>query len=465
MNKLSLRIEFMSMTHEKFEELMTLKRCFKTAKIFVCCELESRHMQVIEKYGERLTNLELKYCQRTDVAKILEKMPKLETLVIKIGKHEEFVAKPSKAPVLLAKLQKLTVVNDLDEFLPIKAPMLLNFRHEAFYDFFHGSTPGIFENFLKSTPKLESLHLKQIDALGKIGSSVPYQLKKLVIESFIYLTDDIEQFLLSQAATVETLEAYCEDFKFFEIVFTKFKRLKSLKTDLFIFDASEEFLEQFQPMPLLKELSHSIGDGLKNTCCLSEPSICAILKNCPALEKLDIHEKLSPFFKRYFSPTGDKEIIADNLDFIADNNRKLRFLSIRSINSVKSSEARFECLQHLELDTVDDVAHLIAFLKENLTIETLVVRIRWHFLNHPENLDALIELTNIKHVELRAANRLSDKIFDVIKKRLGTCGKVNFDSDLLQIDITIETQQKGFKRRRSYSLKSNEDWPIAVTDL
>lgn len=383
------------MSDEKFEELLSLKRHFMSSKIIFLENDESKLVEVAKRFGKWLKNLKLTYDDWTaeTAVKIFENMPELEEL--EIYSRDRKVADLSTGLVLLKNLKKLH--GDWNVLTLIEAPMLEELN--AF-----GQTSDLnstkIEEFLKVSPKLQTLKVDH-NFLADLGHSLPFRLKILETNGgYFHLSDNIKRFLLSQAATLKTLEANSDDSEFLEIVFTKFKQLKKLTTDFSTLMASDEFYENLEPMPLLKEITSLNGFS-------SETAMKAVLKNCPELEKLEI-----------FGNT----LSHDHLELIASHNKKLKFLSTSSIGH---SSATFQHLQSLELTNVKNADHLLAFLKQNPTVEILVVRNQFDLRDKINFLIDLISETNLKQATIRSQK--DDEVCNSIMGRFETSKKITLE--------------------------------------
>lgn len=449
MNKFVLKIKAPEvLTGDRvYKELMSLQRHFTKADIEVKnAAEESKLMQVIERFGKRLRDVKLKHYNWpvATTAKVLEKMPELEELEIDfitgILSSKSEVGDVSSGTVFLKKLKKLTVGEDWGVFALIKAPMLLKLRVEG--DSRKDHIPPNFEDFLRNSPKIESLHIEGEKFPEEIGSIFPYQLKELELCWFDEITDKIKGFLQSQAPTVEKLRV-ASNSSVLEIVLPMFKRLTSL--EVLGLDASEEFYKHLKPMPLLTDLVSDCGFP-------SEAALRAFLGNCPELKSLDISDDLVHDHAGFSS---------DTLEFIAGNNKKLELLNMNSFESSSPCSYKFEHLQALALKTTGNAEFLRGFLEANPTIETLYFFFPDYLSGDYENIADLVGLPNVKRVEIGAdcyePEDLQDIYEHMVKKFTKTSTKVELGitSEYEQaVIITKEAQTKGTKRRRSSSIES-----------
>lgn len=363
--------------NKKFHQLMSLRRRYRSAEIIDIRISNIRRISP-KNFGPRMFQL-------------LQHWPELEELTIDNGLIDDLVPQ-----VNLKKLKKLAVNGDWSSFQLIRAPALTELDAQyCWSDRYLGS----FESFLKASPKLESLKVFMFDLFERMQPGFPFRLKKLVCWSRLFNYHDLREnariFLLSQAATVETLVAFHDDSEFHEIVLTTFKRLQFLKSDLEKLIASEEFYRNLKPFPVMKEIICIEGFS-------SKTALQAVLGNCPKLVRLQ---------------ADNCQYLSNNLEFIAEHNRNLEHLGIRTI---KAPIAKFSHLRALSVREVEDADRLIAFLKTNPTIETLCIQELREGIFSSNALDVLINESGLKYVEIDGFYAALLKIFDKIKSGFGT---------------------------------------------
>lgn len=422
---------------ESSDKQRSLERHFTTAEVIVQnhCE-ENRLLDVLELYGGKFLNLKIIIESRIKsrkLLKILLRVPQLEKLTLQLHKYCGKLYPKKIAPedrVTLKKLKKLEV-GDWNLLKMIEAPLLMELE-TSFADKNYDSER--FGSFLKSSPKLVSLKVmkaeyKGMSFLNEISPGFPFQLKNFSCDGAAKITENIREFLLSQAATIEALEARGLDLEFHEIVLTNFKRLRSLKSNML--GASGEFFLSFEPLPLLKEFTST--DYFS-----SEDAMRAVLGKYPELTKL--------------SCVNDGKI-PDYLDFIADTNEKLEVLDIFTIREMNVSDqwindiysdirltnARFPCLTELSIQQIENGETFMAFLYGHPTIKTLRIReLNGAFKDC--NVPLFIEQTNLKHVCLGASDDSDsfseiEEIYDWFKR----CGTGNCET--LELHMTWETEE------------------------
>lgn len=382
---------------EKFQKIMSLKRHFKNVSVDVLNGVEiddSANVQLMSVIGLHVTNLircdiQISFMPSEVIMKLLEQLPDLEELALNIRHITEYPS-VSIEPVTLKKLKKLRVSQAWNVLQFLNAPSLVDL--EA-----HGSvnklTTKSLELFLKASTKIESL-LVDLSIFDEIDYDLSFKLKNLVCLNFVVkYGENVEKFLLSQAATIEKFEAACESSELHEIVFTKFRRLKIIKLSFYCLSVS--ICRQLKPLLLVTEVECSEGF-------ISEAAMQAVLGNCPELVKLKYQQNRD---------------IPNYLNFIAQHNRKLEVLWIPTISA---ESTRFECLKELILEIIEEDGRLIAFLERNLTIETL------HIRNLRENdigircFDILIHGTGLKHVQIIGSDLAVDDVYERIKQGFGT---------------------------------------------
>lgn len=403
MNKLVLKLESDVLSPNgdisNFNQLMSLQRHFTDLDISIIENfVKSRLTDVVERYGSNILNFKLESAvlDLKVISEILTHVPELEELSLDFwvpyNRREMPVADNSVGTLTMKHLKKLAIDEDWNVFQLLEAPALVELETRGSVKNFNAKS---FERFLKACPLLESLEV-YVDLFGKMEPGFPFHLKKLTTSyNSFRLNDNIKKFLLSQAASLETLEADCDDSEFHEIVLTRFKRLRTLKSNLSKLTAPPEFYQKLQPLPLMKELASFSGFP-------SEIAAQAILRNCPALVKLECY--------------GDK-ILPNQLDFIADHNKSLEVLKI---STIRDTAARFQCLKSLTVSRVENAEHLVAFLKANPTIETFEIRYLDEDDVSSEALGALINETSLKHVEIEGEDSAINEVYKKIKSGFGT---------------------------------------------
>lgn len=148
-----------------------------------------------------------------------------------------------------------------------------------------------------------------------------------------------------------------------------------LDSNLHKLNASKEFYKNLQPLRRLTELTSREGFS-------SDTATRAVLRNCPNLLVLECF---------------NGKDLPNHLDFIADHNRKLESLEIFTI---RATDAKFQFLEKVRLNEVENAHHLVAFLKANPTIETLLIRNLEEGRLIGPSLNALINETSLKFVEM-----------------------------------------------------------------
>lgn len=375
---------------DRFRELMTLERHFTSAGIYIpenC--LKSRLTDVVERFGKRLTKLELESEILTahEMLRLLKVIPELQELYLSLGNPED-CTEDFQGSVQLKKLEKLTLVDDSRVLRFIKAPKLVYLEVEG-----KNFNQQIFESFLKACPHLETLKA----GFEITTSDFPFQLKALSCsQTFINCNEIMKNFFLSQAKSLKTLEASCADSEFLEMVLTNFKHLNILKSQFEYFDAPQDFYRKLKPLPLLTEV---VSYGYFS----SATAIRAVLGICPELVTLGCFTD---------------EDVPNHLDFIANTNEKLEFLTVSTIRA--TTNARFPCLKTLTMERIQDEDHLTAFLKANPTIETLCIREVYEFKLTRQTLDILMNKTGLKHVKINESDEFTvDTVYNKIKKKFG----------------------------------------------
>lgn len=396
---------------------MSLERNFTRATFLVeGYNGDSLLLDVAKRLGITIVDLDLIYsaknfyegCNSQMPLKILQNMPQLEKLKLDVW---DFRSPPSKTPmesVTLRKLKKLELEGSGRFFPLIEAPMLTELKADGDEKYFVSKH---FVRLLKNSPELKSLAIK-LDLLEKFDAGFPFQLKKLFGFYPVKLTDKVKKFLMSQAATIETLEVHFLTPELIEFVFTNFKRLRIFKTDFENLEASALFNRNFKPMPLLTELSSDFGFS-------SQMATRAVLGNCPALVKLECQFD---------------NVLPNYIQFIADQNRNMEVLTI---STIRAPRAKFQHLKELILRTVENTEHLIAFLNMNPSIETLEI-CQWYAKDFDMNdVCSLIRKTRLKLVKMSGSEPEIKEVLNKIMDEFRKCKiKLMHSWGLLHIDIS-----------------------------
>lgn len=379
----------------RFQQLMTLRRPFTDLKIYLCENyVRSRLTDVVERYGRNVINfsLESELLPLDVLLEILQHFPELEKLTLDFwmpyDREIRPVADDSLSAVTLKKL-KTIVVEDWNVFQLIWAPALVEIEIRG--SLTHPDIKKL-ENFLKASPCLESVKM-YMEYFGHMEPNFPFRLKTIVCTSHnsFEWNKNLKKFFLSQAGSVETLEAACDDPEFHELVLANCQKLRRLQSNLHKLVDSPSFTRNMKPMPFLREIKSFFGFA-------SEAVLRAVLGNCPELVKLEC--------------PGDQNF-PNHLDFVAEFNRKLELLSI---STVKATSARFQCLKSLVVSQVEDADQLIAFLKENPTIDTFEIR----YLDEEEmgidSITALINETSLIYVQIEGDDTAINRVYQVVKE-------------------------------------------------
>lgn len=258
----------------------------------------------------------------------------------------------------------------------------------------HNFNPESFENFLKACPQLNIL-VVDLALFGRISSAFPFKLKLIYspCKSFT-LNENIKNFMLSQAASVESLDVKSDDSEFHEIVFSKFTQLKLFHSSMDKLTASADFYRSLKPLPFLEDIKCNRGFSSVN-------ALRAVLGNCPEVHTITCRE------------CND---LLNHLDFIAEHNKKLEILTITTIGA---TNAIFPCLNNLKLMEVVNADNLVGFLRNNPTIKRLGMR--WLDGHHLEGdlLGFLMNETNLKRVIITCDAFTIQQVYEAIKCEFG----------------------------------------------
>lgn len=402
MKKFVLKIEedvFSPYTDEKcddFTQIMKLKRNFVDLDIRTDLHfVETRLLKVVEHFGEYLALFRLESATLTleVLWKILKNMLNLQELDVDICDEQKLIENNSLEILTMKKLKKMTVTERWNAFQILRAPSLVSLKTGRSANNFN---PKSFEGFLQACPQLESIEVG-LELFGEMEntSGFPFNLKEIIGSNDPFqFNEKIKKFLLSQAATVETLQGNCNESEFHEMVLLKFKRLHILNSNLSKLEASSDLCRKLQPLPLMTEIISYCGFS-------SESAMQAVLGNCPALSNLQCCDNITP----------------KQLDFIANYNKKLEYLMI---STIKDTRAKFPLLKLLRLERVSIANDLIVFLKVNKTIKFLNIEsLNDHNLSS-ENLDFLINETKLEHIEIQGSEPVLNKVYNKIKSGFGT---------------------------------------------
>lgn len=292
--------------------------------------------------------------------------------------HDLFCFSDSVENVTLRRLKKLEIRGNWNVLQLVEAPSLedLSLKKEVPHVYYE-----CVNDFLKASTKLRRLEIS-LDCLNALDATFSFQLKTISIESYYCHSQEINEkvmnFFLEQAPTLETLQIRksFRDSKFYEMVLTKCSKLK--------------------PLPQMRELVPSVS-------LLNVKTMRAILRNCSQLVKL-----ASPY----------DHSLPSNLDFIAENCKNLEVLEI---SKVESTTARFQRLKTLTIHEIKEIDDLIAFLKANPNVKSLIFKTDEERRISETALKNLINGTDLKKIEISNncmygfREGLYRKMYDVLK--------------------------------------------------
>lgn len=377
---------------EKFKELMKLEKHFRTIDIKSYEDSKkSQLMSVIDKHGVGLIScrLNVHFLRSQVLLNLLRLSPDLEELSLYIRDQIDctYISTQEKS---LKKLTKMEICGDLRAFQFFEAPELEELKVDPLYK---ELDVEYLEIFLKASNKLKLLEM-DYSAFNSMNSTFNFKLKRIICKSGIRFEENCKNFFLSQAETVEKLEARSNNPEFYEMVFTKFKKLRNLKTNFNSVIMPSEFSLKMKLLPSLKEI-----ETVKFF--TPDSAVRAFFKNLPELV----------MFKCHFDTN-----LPNHLDFIAAHNMKLEDLTITTI---RATEAKFQHLKKFSLSYIEDFGSLVAFLKANPTVEFFRSSLT-ELDVECEHLGTLINETSIKHVYIHGYTPAKTAFYEKIKNGSGT---------------------------------------------
>lgn len=424
---------------ENLEEILSINRKFQTILIALdefnlpkAVEKEAKAiLQVMSRHGSQVRLLDLSNVHLDcpdDFGVIVRSVPLLEKLKVLDLSFAKSEHEANIAPVLLKCLRSVRISEKSDStiFKYFTAPHItsLDLLGSFSNDFAHTM------KFLKSGHHLESMELGKFAFLkffhteSKISD---LKLKKMSLLTSIFaevvstqVGENLDEFLKSQATTLEYLQLDWASREVLKTIFTRLKQLKILHADLQFLPADKEFYEALKPMASLEEIYSEYEFP-------NEVAAEGILGNCPNLAFLTV-------------PNDMKATAL--LPFIAVNNPKLKKLSIHSMTAQMEPEVKFHSLSELSVFFVDNLTFVTAFIANNPSIETLNAECVVGETLNVEALKALTNQPNLKHLKFGGWFETLKKIYDVIKidyKNLKSLElRVSYRSDMRRPTLCFE---------------------------
>ncbi|KAJ6648533.1 hypothetical protein Bhyg_03763 [Pseudolycoriella hygida] len=356
----------------RFHKIMSLTRRFQSITLRLS-EYEPNKkwtenvinslVQVAVRHGpiRKLVLSKAEIKNSSDFYRILSSMPLLNEVVlneVKVDKVDDFTGGNE---AFLSKLNKLTISdsdwNIFKFFISTPIRELQIFNDLYFKDIPH---PKNYMRFLQAFQQLESIELDKtsytIMFRTTLDDAICLKLKRLKYSPFFRSYDNnvarnFGTFLETQASSLTELDLNYVHPTIIKIIFTKLKVLEKLRINPMMLPIQSSFYASFKKMPKLKELI--LFDNIQ-----SELAVKQILANCANLET--------------FSASWDTYGFLDNIvNFMAANNPAVKSLSLVSLPKIISPELKFSHLKFLHVEMCDNFEHLLQFLDNNPTVETV----------------------------------------------------------------------------------------------
>lgn len=393
---------------ENIEEVLSLTRKFR--------EIHVRNLngpQAVEEETEALVEVsarlgslvrilhidDVRMDKIDDFTDFLRNFPMLEKLKINKLTFAKCISDDPLEPVVLQCLTSLQVsTSDSTLFNYIIVPKLTSFDVQGYMK----NCSEDVANFIKSTPKLESLKTDHFAFVRIVKQQAEYQtlkLKSLFVDSQflqIFFRDKFEeefcQFLKAQSDSLQQLRLVKFPIGTWKTIFPWLHSLKMLHIDFRELPTNKEFYMDLQPNKSLREIvaTHEFPNLIAAE---------AILRKCPNLES--------------FTRLSTWEETSELLPLLATYNRKLKKLIISTVKA--QPVVQFKALTALNLSDVDDLSQVTSFIENNPSIEALTTGKLIDF--NPDDFKALISQPNLKHLKFTGYEKFSEakKIYDIVK--------------------------------------------------
>lgn len=396
---------------EKFEEIMGLTRKFQSISMTWNSNNPPHAMallvQISSKHGKQIRKLALSLAEFENPKyfyKILNNMPLLAELEVNSVKllMGDFTL---ETPLTMRHLTTLTVnASDWNLFSYFMASTIRNLKISNKFMYVDSQQRQTYIRFLEASDKLESMEFDLMSFAKtfhtQLNSKILFKLKrfKCLVFSPDYDTGDVYMnfatFLESQALSLKELELNYVLPSITQIIFTKLKILEKLRLNSVSLPGRNEFYNQFKTMSRLKELT--LHDAITSDIAVTE-----ILAKCPNLETLNAQH--DPMMH-----------IPNLLSFIAVHNPKIKCLSLDYL--LVAVPSQFKHLKFLHIETCLNFEFLIAFLRNNASIETLSLSlVEDETVPDEPTIDALLDQPGLQNLRIRACDNTLKAIYNKVK--------------------------------------------------
>lgn len=362
----------------------------------------------LEPVFQQVKSLSLGYMTIKDperLSSILQSFPLLESLTVTVV---SFVTSPTvpllfSHPSALSKLKYFEFCNSAREVLEYLRGIQPSSCALRVFSTRSSPTTSHLASFLSSLTKLSVLELNErsFHLLFQSKLESLSRLRKLIYpKSFPSQIADKNfiEFLKDQSS-LEELVLNTMSKEIFIIIFTQLANLKSLKLTINWEKIEKSFFNQLKPNKTLKKLCLSYGT-IDSTETAQQVLIEGILGNCPEIESLDVTS--------YYCATLDSTALAM---FISVNNRRIKHLSL--LTSEPAADVKFQCLESLQVENIESVDTLIAFLKSNSSVKYFKSKNITSRQVEENAFDELMDLESLKYLtfsgDLVARQKLLEK--------------------------------------------------------
>lgn len=262
------------------------------------------------------------------------------------------------------------------------------------------------KSFLKRNETLKSLELNE-STFKSIFAEVNDLSYKFCLEHFEMhqpsfvgelISTNFNQFLISQSATLKSLNLFGAmnlSLCVYETIFNSLKSLQTLVLNASYLPEDDSFYANINPNESLKNLTF-----YKNI--PSTYAVSGILKNVPNIETLKFH--------------GD---LGDEINIVATYNTKLIKLAINILQCALETGLRFEELKYFKVNGIESTKDWLSITTASPLIETL--KVEWVDKDKITEavVDTLLQQTTLRHLSFIGDFEDIEIIFNKIKLNYG----------------------------------------------